>query len=564
MRIPRSFQLAAVIVTLAIANSSAAEPDPKPIRALLVCGGCCHDYDAQKTIIKNGLAERAHIEVTVVQQGGTTTDTKIPLYENPDWAKGYDVVLHDECFSGVGDPEWTRRILKPHKDGLPGVVIHCAMHCYRDGTDQWFQFCGVTSRRHGKAYPHEVLNQDPQHPIMSKFGPAWANPAGELYWIEKVWPTAHPLAVSKNQEKGNEEVCVWTNQYEKARVFGTTLGHHNETVSSDAYLDLLTRGTLWACDKLNDQYLKPPKARVARLNHAKGRPATASSEETAKQNLAAKAFDGDANTRWCAANGSKNQWLQVDLGKPTPLTGVRLDWEQPATAYQFRVEGSDDGKAWHPLIDGSKNEKAGPRVLDFLPGEARARHVRVTFLGSKSGGWGSLHEVEVYGKETVVIEPEDPNRAARTAEAAMLSQNKLPEGYDATVFAAPPTISYPVFVAAATDGDVYVSVDQNGSLDRAANRGSVARLRDVDGDGRADEVTRFVANVDSPRGLVWDHDRVYLMHPPHLSAFIDHDGDGKADEQKILVKNIAFTFKDRPADHTSNGVTMGIDGWLYL
>ncbi|MBC7820199.1 MAG: heme-binding protein, partial [Planctomycetaceae bacterium] len=42
------------------------------------------------------------------------------------------------------------------------------------------------------------------------------------------------------------------------------------------------------------------------------------------------------------------------------------------------------------------------------------------------------------------------------------------------------------------------------------------------------------------------------------------DGDGIADEQKILVKNIAFGFKDRPADHTSNGVTLGIDGWLYL
>ena len=54
------------------------------------------------------------------------------------------------------------------------------------------------------------------------------------------------------------------------------------------------------------------------------------------------------------------------------------------------------------------------------------------------------------------------------------------------------------------------------------------------------------------------------MHPPHLSAYIDKDGDGVADEEKVLVKNIAFGFKDRPADHTSNGVTLGIDGWLYL
>lgn len=54
------------------------------------------------------------------------------------------------------------------------------------------------------------------------------------------------------------------------------------------------------------------------------------------------------------------------------------------------------------------------------------------------------------------------------------------------------------------------------------------------------------------------------MHPPHPSIFINHDGNGKPDEGKVLVKNIAFTFKDRSADHTSIGVTPGVDGWLYL
>ena len=98
---------------------------------------------------------------------------------------------------------------------------------------------------------------------------------------------------------------------------------------------------------------------------------------------------------------------------------------------------------------------------------------------------------------------------------------------------------------------------------RKPGRGRIIRLRDTDGDGRADEVKVF-AKVDSPRGLVWDRDRLYLMHPPHLSAFIDKDGDGVADEQRVLVKNIGWAFKDRPADHASNGVTLGIDGWLYL
>ncbi len=396
----------------------AEPPAPKPLKILLVTGGCCHDYAAQKELLKEGLEARAHVEVTHVQQGGTDRNVKIPLYENADWANGYDLVIHDECFGGVTDVEWAERVLAPHKKGLPAVVIHCAMHSYRIDTDNWFQFTGVTTRRHGAAYGHEVLNRDADHPIMQKFGPAWANPAGELYWIEKVWPTTHPLAVAKNRENGNDEVCVWTNDYQGTRVFGTTLGHHNETVEAPEFLDLITRGSLWACDKLNDAYLKPA-----------------------------------------------------------------------------------------------------------MP-------------------------------SAVATPPE--------SEQKLLGEFKAPEGYDATLFAVPPAVIYPVFVAAAPDGVVYVSVDKNGSGEREKNRGAVYRLRDVDGDGRADETRLFVPNVDSPRGLVWDRDRLYLMHPPHLSAYIDTDGDGRADQEQVLVKNVAFTFKDRPADHTSNGVTLGIDGWLYL
>ena len=162
----------------------------------------------------------------------------------------------------------------------------------------------------------------------------------------------------------------------------------------------------------------------------------------------------------------------------------------------------------------------------------------------------------------LAADPSSPASAAER-EKALLKEVKIPPGFDATIFAAAPEVNYPVFIAAAPDGVVYVSSDKNGSLDRAPGRGRILRARDLDGDGRADEVKLFVPNVDSPRGLVWDHDRLYLLHPPHLSAFIDRDGDGVADEEKVLVKNIAFGFQDRPADHTSNGIELGIDGWIY-
>ncbi len=147
--------------------------------------------------------------------------------------------------------------------------------------------------------------------------------------------------------------------------------------------------------------------------------------------------------------------------------------------------------------------------------------------------------------------------------AELLATVTAPAEFDITVFATPDQANYPVSVAAAPDGTLYVASDANSSLGVDLGRGRIVRLRDTDGDGRADEVKQF-AKMDSPRGLVWDGDRLYVMHPPHFSAYFDRDGDGISESHQVLVKNIAFSFRDRPADHSSNGVTLGIDGWLYL
>jgi len=156
-----------------------------------------------------------------------------------------------------------------------------------------------------------------------------------------------------------------------------------------------------------------------------------------------------------------------------------------------------------------------------------------------------------------------PAVASPEKAAALLREVHVADGFQASIFATPPAVNYPVFVAAATDGTVYVSSDGNGSLDRKPHLGRVLRVRDTNHDGQADEVKAFVPDIDSPRGLVWDHDRLYLLHPPDISVFFDRDGDGVAEERKTLVRGIGWTFKDRPADHGSNGLELGVDGWLY-
>jgi putative membrane-bound dehydrogenase-like protein len=560
---PHSFSARLFLLLALSALSLRAADAPKPLRALLIAGGCCHDYKSQKEILKKGIEARANIQVDIVYSEDTSTKARFDIYEKPDWAKGYDVIIHDECSADVKDMPYVQNILNAHKE-IPAVNLHCAMHCYRTGPDDWFKFIGIQSSAHGPQEPISLHFVDADHPI-TKGMTDWTTIREELYNNIKIFDTAHALARGKQtvkQKDGTskdvEYVVAWINQYGNSRVFSTTIGHNNETVRDERYLALVTRGLLWACGKLNDQYLKAYVAPIRRTNLAKNKPAKASSEETGKENFAARAFDGDAGTRWCASGPSEHEWLQVDLGAPAKITGARIAWEFEDVPYYHRIEGSSDGETWKLLYDRSKNSDPGPSEDDFSANDVR--FLRVVYLGKPGGGWGSIYEVEVYGDKTEEI---DPGQEKRAVEQKYLSDIKVPEGFDATIFAAPPLANYPVFLSAAPDGTVFVSSDGNGSLGRDPHRGRILRLRDLDGDGHADEVKEFVKDVDSPRGLVWDHDRLYLLHPPHISMYVDKDGDGIADQEKILVKNIAFTFKDRPADHTSNGMELGVDGWLY-
>jgi putative heme-binding domain-containing protein len=141
----------------------------------------------------------------------------------------------------------------------------------------------------------------------------------------------------------------------------------------------------------------------------------------------------------------------------------------------------------------------------------------------------------------------------------------LPEGWKITEFASPPEGEYPAAISAAANGDVYISSDRNGSLGHDPEFGKIVRAKDTDGDGKADKFQDFVPHVTSPRGGHCVGDTFFLIHPPYLSAFRDTTGDGVADENKVLVKGFGWGIEHpRGADHTTNGVRMGIDGWLYV
>lgn len=252
-------------LTFAIGSVTTAAEKKKPadrqVNALLITGGCCHDYPFQTKQLVEHSTGVANIKWTIVNEGGKGTKAQIKLYDDPNWAKGYDVVIHNECFANTTDETYIRKITDAHKAGVPAVVIHCAMHTYRAAKIMdWREFLGVNSFRHEHKAEYPVTVVESKHPTMIGFPTDWKTPKDELYVIEKLWPNAKSLATSKSERTGKVHPVFWTNQYGKARVFGTTYGHSKETFEDKVFLDAVTRGMLWAADQLGDD--GKPKAAV--------------------------------------------------------------------------------------------------------------------------------------------------------------------------------------------------------------------------------------------------------------------------------------------------------------
>ena len=254
-----------IIAVLVVAGLMSAAPGraddaAKPIRALLVIGGCCHDYAKQKDILTKGISARANVQWTIAYDPDTGTKHLNPVYNSADWAKNFDVIVHDECCSDVKELEIINRVLEPHRQGLPAVVLHCGMHCYRSEgypkSTPWFEFTGLVSTGHGPQAPIALTFLDKDSPI-TKGQVAWTTINEELYnnAAGKIESTAHALVRGKQtfrtkrnaKETVTETVVAWTNIYRgKTKVFATTLGHNNETVADPRYLDMVTRGLLWS------------------------------------------------------------------------------------------------------------------------------------------------------------------------------------------------------------------------------------------------------------------------------------------------------------------------------
>ncbi|MHB1178438.1 MAG: DUF7133 domain-containing protein [Daejeonella sp.] len=169
------------------------------------------------------------------------------------------------------------------------------------------------------------------------------------------------------------------------------------------------------------------------------------------------------------------------------------------------------------------------------------------------------------------------SRRILSAADSLRNATSWPDELNVTHFAVSDLTPSPACLAVAASGEVFVGVDKIGSLGKTPGKGSVIKLIDINNDGVVDKHSVF-AMVDNPRGIISLGDQLFVLHTifsketglasgMNLVVFEDADHDGIADgPSKPLIQNISSPqfLQSRGTDHATNGIRMGIDGWIYI
>jgi type 1 glutamine amidotransferase len=198
---------------------------------------------------------------------------------SPDFSK-YKAVVSNFGFGAADWPEQTRRNLETYmKNGGGLVVVHAANNSWGD----WQEFnrmiglggwggrnektgpyvyydaegnvvrdpspgkCGT----HGPQNEFVVTIRDKTHPITKDMPDFWMHSKDECYSLlrgpaENMTILATAADTPELKAKGRNEPMLMAINYEKGRVFNTTLGHDVDAFQGVGFITTFLRGTEWA------------------------------------------------------------------------------------------------------------------------------------------------------------------------------------------------------------------------------------------------------------------------------------------------------------------------------
>lgn len=547
---------------------------PPPIKALLVTGGCSHDYDTRKKILVQGIRERIKrpIEWVVRHQAGEESDVKIPLFESANWADGYDIVVHDYCFPRVRDTAYVDRILAPHRAGRPAVLIHGTMHSFRTGDDRWFDFCGVTSHRHGLETALPVIMLNPENPI-TKGIPAWEVAKGQLYFIEKIGKGVTGLTQSLDPE-GNANLTSWSHLYgpQNAKVFATSIGNEISTMITPSYLDLIARGFLWALQDLQEAnfVVVPPDQSLRGLmiptpqplppspgwNDAIGGEATALGSLGGEEYAPNRAVDGKLYTAWLSDQPGPASW-QVTLKKDTEIGAFATVWSQGAPP-EFLLEGADGDGLWKPLAHRTKLASSDEFSVMGFP-KTQVSRVRLSIPRTDPGYTASIREFAVY--------PDLENIPSALLAALPQADPELPvlltvgkKGIARNVRLAPGWVLQATRELPTDASLAEMIPTASGSMFLLSEPAPESGRRNLFLLGKDGTLSPFLSDLPTRTNIAWDGEWLYTLSDLVLVAYRDTNRDGIADEKRrigVILKS------DKSSQIMFSRIRLEPDGWIY-
>lgn len=261
-----------------------AEPT---LKALVIDGQNNHNWQATTPRIKQHLEDSGLFTVDVATSPAAGQD----LSEfKPDFA-AYQVVVSN--YNGDLWSEATQRSFEEYVAGGGGfVTVHAANNSFPQwpkynemiGLGGWGgrteksgpyvrfkdgKFVKDTSPgnggSHGAQHAFQVVARNDEHPIIKGLPTAWMHAQDELYDrlrgpAENMTVLATAFSAPSTGGTGEHEPMLLTVEYEKGRVFHTTLGHSAEAMQCVGFIVTLQRGAEWAAtgkvtqDKIPDDF----------------------------------------------------------------------------------------------------------------------------------------------------------------------------------------------------------------------------------------------------------------------------------------------------------------------
>lgn len=127
----------------------------------------------------------------------------------------------------------------------------------------------------------------------------------------------------------------------------------------------------------------------------------------------------------------------------------------------------------------------------------------------------------------------------------------------AELVAAEPEVTSPVAMAWDARGRLFVA--EMSDYPVGPSTGRIRLLEDLDGDGRYETSKVFAEGLSFPNGLLPWSGGLWVTAAPDILFLKDTDQDGRADQRQVVFTG----FGEGNQQLRVNGLTWGLDGWIY-